>query len=99
MAALRQHQEQDQGLGRADNVVPIRDRSRENLLILGDATEALETLLPDHESHIRLALLDPPYNTTSRFHHYEDSVGHDVWLAERREHLAIIQQLLSEDGS
>src|SRR4051812_8456692 len=98
MAARGQQQRRD-GVDIPDNVVPIRDGSRENLLFLGDAGDALETLLPEHESRVRLALLDPPYNTTSRFHHYEDPVEHDVWLAERREHLAVVQQLLSEDGS
>jgi adenine-specific DNA-methyltransferase len=80
-------------------LVSLESPSRANLLMLGDATDALGSLLADHQSTVRVALLDPPYNTTSRFHHYEDSVAHDAWLAERREHLAMVRQLLSEDGS
>jgi adenine-specific DNA-methyltransferase len=99
MKACGQQQRRDRVCDLPDNVVPIGDGSRENLMFLGDAADALATLLPEHESRVRLALLDPPYNTTSRFHHYEDSVEHDVWLAERREHLAIVRQLLSDDGS
>ncbi|HWH31402.1 MAG TPA: site-specific DNA-methyltransferase [Egibacteraceae bacterium] len=68
-------------------------------LLVGDAQDALAGLLAEHAGSVRAALLDPPYNTASRFHHYDDSLSHDAWLAERREHFALVRELLREDGS
>jgi adenine-specific DNA-methyltransferase len=71
----------------------------ENVLVQGQAGDALPGLLDSCRGQVRLALLDPPYNTTSRFHHYSDSVASETWLADRREHLSIVRDLLSDDGS
>lgn len=79
--------------------VPTGGSTDQNYLLAGDAGEALASLSRDFAGSVRLALLDPPYNTSSNFHHYRDSQRSDVWLAERRLHLASIQALLSESGS
>jgi adenine-specific DNA-methyltransferase len=79
--------------------VAINGTINRNYLLAGDAADALASLSRDFEGSVRLALLDPPYNTSSKFHHYRDSQKSDVWLAERRLHLASIHQLLSRSGS
>ena len=70
-----------------------------NALWLGEAADVLEGLLGDHAGAVRVAYLDPPYNTSSRFHHYADSLKPDLWLAERRQEMELVLRLLSDDGS
>lgn len=48
---------------------------------------------------IQLALLDPPYNRRTKFHHYSDSAESHTWVSERVEHLALIKERLLETGS
>lgn len=79
--------------------VAVKGTTDRNYLLAGDAGDALAGLSQDFVGSVRLALLDPPYNTSSNFHHYRDSQKSDVWLAERRTHLASIHQLLSDSGS
>ena len=48
---------------------------------------------------VELALLDPPYNTRSRFHHYVDQAHPEQWLLERREDVQAVLPLLTETAS
>lgn len=48
---------------------------------------------------VELALLDPPYNTRSRFHHYTDQEEHERWLADRRADVEALLPLLTPTGS
>lgn len=72
-----------------------------NLLVTGQADTVLDALATDPEGPVpvRLALLDPPYNRRTRFHHYADSVGRPAWVDERRRQLARVRELLTPDGS
>lgn len=80
-------------------------RSSDNLLIRGDALNALVSLseLPEFASEyvgrIRLAYIDPPFNTGQAFEDYDDNLEHSVWLTMIRDRLLQIRRLLSEDGS
>lgn len=68
------------------------------IAIEGDATRALATL-GVFSGAVDLIAIDPPYNTASRFYHYDDSRSSDDWLADRLAHLEIARDLLSERGS
>lgn len=71
-----------------------------NHLIHADADSALTALQPgDGRGQVRLALLDPPYNTRSTFHHYGDRQSSDVWLETRRRHMEMVRDLLHPLGS
>lgn len=70
-----------------------------NVAYLGGAQQLLEELIDGREGTIRLALLDPPYNTTSVFHHYTDRTKSGDWLEERRSHVELVRDLLTGDGS
>lgn len=48
---------------------------------------------------MKLAYLDPPFNTGQAFEHYDDALEHSVWLTMMRDRLTQIQTLLSPDGS
>jgi adenine-specific DNA-methyltransferase len=81
------------------------DRAADNLLIRGDALNALRSLarLPEFAKHylgkVKLAYLDPPFNTQQSFLHYDDNLEHSVWLTMMRDRLVQIRDLLATDGS
>ncbi len=81
------------------------ERARDNLLIRGDALNALRSLarLPEFASEylgkVKLAYLDPPFNTQQSFLQYDDALEHSVWLTMMRDRLAQIRELLAPDGS
>ncbi len=77
----------------------------DNLLIGGEAQEVL-TALQIHPSYtqlltgrVKLAYLDPPFNTRRNFKHYPDSATPSTWNTRLKELLTTIRNLLSEDGS
>jgi adenine-specific DNA-methyltransferase len=81
------------------------ERAKDNLLIRGDALHALTCLkeLPEfaaeYRGKVRLAYIDPPFNTGQMFEHYNDAVEHSVWLTQMRDRLTQIQELLADNGS
>lgn len=81
------------------------ERSKDNLLIRGDALHALTSLtqLPefarDFVGQVKQVYIDPPFNTGQAFDHYDDALEHSVWLTMLRDRLRQIWTLLSEDGS
>ncbi len=84
---------------------PYNQRARDNLLIRGDALNGLASLssLPEFAAEyvgkIRLAYLDPPFNTQQSFMHYDDNLEHSVWLTMMRDRLVQIKKLLAPNGS
>jgi adenine-specific DNA-methyltransferase len=80
-------------------------RAAENLLIRGDALNALTSLarLPEfgreYLGKVRLAYIDPPFNTQQSFLDYDDALEHSVWLTMMRDRLLQIRSLLAQDGS
>ena len=71
-----------------------RSRAKDNLLISGDALGALTSLceLPElareYVGRVKLAYLDPPFNTQQAFEHYDDALEHSVWLTMMRDRLS-----------
>lgn len=82
-----------------------RSRAKDNLLIRGDALNALTSLseLPEFSKElvgkVKLAYLDPPFNTQQSFLHYDDALEHSVWLTMMRDRLTYVKKLLATDGS
>jgi adenine-specific DNA-methyltransferase len=82
-----------------------RRRAHDNLLIHGDALNALTSLaeLPEFASQyvgkVKLAYLDPPFNTQQSFLHYDDALEHSVWLTMMRDRLVQVKKLLAPEGS
>lgn len=91
--------------GVVGDVKSERDRAQDNLLIQGDALNALTSLIElpefarEYVGAIRLAYLDPPFNTQQSFLHYDDALEHSVWLTVLRDRLTQIKTLLSTNGS
>lgn len=80
-------------------------RAADNLLIRGDALNALTSLarLPEFAEQylgkVKLAYLDPPFNTQQSFLQYDDALEHSVWLTMMRDRLVQIRDLLAPNGS
>jgi len=80
------------------------DRAKDNLLIRGDALNALTSLMElpefarEYVGKVKLAYLDPPFNTQQSFLHY-DALEHSVWLTMMRDRLVSIKTLLSPNAS
>jgi adenine-specific DNA-methyltransferase len=80
-------------------------RAADNLLIRGDALHALTSLsrLPEfareYVGKIKLAYLDPPFNTQEAFTNYDDALEHSVWLTMMRDRLIQVRELLAPEGS
>jgi adenine-specific DNA-methyltransferase len=80
-------------------------RAADNLLVRGDALHALTSVarLPEfareYLGKVKLAYLDPPFNTQQAFPSYDDALEHSVWLTMMRDRLTQIRELLREDGS
>ena len=91
--------------GAVGEVGPNADRATDNLLIRGDALNALTSLaeLPEFATEyvgkVQLAYLDPPFNTQQSFLQYDDALEHSVWLTMIRDRLAQVKRLLAPTGS
>ena len=53
----------------------------------------------EYVGKVKLAYLDPPFNTQQAFAHYDDALEHSVWLTMMRDRLLQIRKLLAPDGS
>lgn len=77
----------------------------DNLLILGESGDVLETLtrVPEltdkYVGQVKCIYIDPPFNTAQTFANYEDNLEHSVWLTMMRDRLLHLKKLLSADGS
>lgn len=82
-----------------------KTRAADNLLIRGDALNALTSLsrLPEfakeYAAKVKLAYIDPPFNTQQSFLQYDDALEHSVWLTMLRDRLEQIKTLLATEGS
>ncbi len=91
--------------GAVGEVGPPARRAGDNLLIRGDALNALTSLarIPEFQREylgkVKLAYIDPPFNTQQAFEQYDDALEHSVWLTMMRDRLVQIKRLLREDGS
>ncbi|MGX1886244.1 site-specific DNA-methyltransferase [Streptomyces sp. NPDC055287] len=80
-------------------------RAEDNLLITGDSGDVLRSLtrLPEfaekYRGKVKLAYIDPPFNTGEAFVNYDDGLEHSVWLGLMRDRLTMLRDLLADDGS
>jgi adenine-specific DNA-methyltransferase len=80
-------------------------RTRDNLLVRGDALHALTSLssIPEFRDEylgkVKLVYIDPPFNTGQAFRQYDDGLEHSVWLTMLRDRLVQIRRLLHPSGT
>src|SRR5579859_6605555 len=91
--------------GTVGKVAGDQNRAADNLLIRGDALNALTSLIElpefakEYVGKVKLAYLDPPFNTQQSFLQYDDALEHSVWLTMIRDRLLQIRSLLAPNGS
>ena len=76
---------------------PVWD-GKNSVLIRDDALVALD-IINSSGAEVRLALIDPPYNRRTKFHHYSDSLNRDEWTRTISNHCGKIHGILSSDGA
>jgi adenine-specific DNA-methyltransferase len=75
------------------------ESNRHNLLIHGDAKDALPFLAEKYKKRIKCIYIDPPYNNGDSYKHYTDNIPNAVWLREMETIFRHLYALLLEDGS
>ncbi len=75
----------------------VRSEGSQNRLIEGDNLPVMQALIPAYVGQIKLAYIDPPYNTGNAFT-YADKRG-DAWVDMMVPRLKLAHQLLAEDGA
>ena len=77
----------------------------DNLLFTGDSLDVLRIVAEvpeyrrEYRGKVKLAYIDPPFNTGKAFEHYDDWMEHSTWLSFMRDRLLLIKELLSPDGT
>jgi adenine-specific DNA-methyltransferase len=74
------------------------DPNATNMLIHGDNLLALKALEQEFAGRVKCIYIDPPYNTGEAFEEYDDNLEHSIWLRLMYSRLALLRQLLAEDG-
>lgn len=69
-----------------------------SVLVNDDAVSCLKQL-GEKPIGIRLALIDPPYNRRTNFHHYNDSSSRDRWIADIQLSCTNLRNHMRDDGS
>lgn len=77
--------------------LPIWD-GKKSILVQDDALAVID-IINSSGVEVRLALIDPPYNRRTKFHHYNDSVNRDEWTKTISNHCSKIHDILSSDGA
>jgi adenine-specific DNA-methyltransferase len=75
------------------------DYDAENLLLHGDNLAILAAVRTTLAGSVRCVYIDPPYNNSERYAHYDDHLSHDEWLTVIEPRLALLYELLRDDGS
>jgi adenine-specific DNA-methyltransferase len=74
------------------------DPAADNMLIHGDNLLALKALEQEFAGRVKCIYIDPPYNTGAAFEHYDDNLEHSTWLNLMYSRLALLKNLLADDG-
>jgi adenine-specific DNA-methyltransferase len=75
------------------------DQSAGNRLIEGDNVAVLSALEDELRAQVRCIYIDPPYNTSERWTHFDDRLGHEEWLVGIERSIRSLWPCLSQDGS
>lgn len=79
--------------------LPSSSSAEENLLVHGDNLAVLRGLRGRFEGKVRLAYLDPPYNSGRAFAEYDDRWEPGHWASFMEERLRALHPLLADDGA
>ena len=85
---------------KSNQVLSLRDLIVEghSVLVNNDSSSTL-TQLGESPVGVRLALIDPPYNRRTKFHHYNDSSSRERWITDIQLSCINLRKHLTDDGS
>jgi adenine-specific DNA-methyltransferase len=75
------------------------DQDADNRLVEGDNVAVLSALADELRGQVRCIYIDPPYNTSERWTHFDDRLSHEDWLTGIERSIDALWPCLSEDGS
>jgi adenine-specific DNA-methyltransferase len=75
------------------------DQEAGNRLVEGDNVAVLSALADELKGRVRCIYIDPPYNTSERWTHFDDRFSHEDWLSGIEESIRALWPCLAEDGS
>jgi adenine-specific DNA-methyltransferase len=81
------------------NSIDDFDAKCDGLLIHSDNFQALRLLQDRYRDQVKCEYIDPPYNTSASSIPYKNDYKHSSWGTLMRDRLAIMAQLLTEDGA
>ena len=83
--------------GVEDNIASFDDS--DNLIIKGNNSLALSSLLSKYEGRIKCIYIDPPYNSGKKNSFgYNDNFNHSSWLTFMKNRIELAKRLLTPDG-
>jgi adenine-specific DNA-methyltransferase len=82
----------------AGDAADARDAGLENLVVEGDSFDVLKLLTPRLAGGVKVAYIDPPYNTGHDGIYEDDFGGHARWLNLIYARLTLLRPLLRDDG-
>ena len=74
-------------------------RSDSNLLVEGDNVAVLSVLAEELREQARCIYIDPPYNTSERWTHFDDRLDHGEWLVGIERSIQALWPCLADNGS
>jgi adenine-specific DNA-methyltransferase len=75
------------------------DEASDGILVHGDNFQALNLLMARFRGQVKCSYVDPPYNTGKDGFLYKDNYQHSSWISFMENRLALINELLSEEGA
>lgn len=84
---------------KSSSVFSYGSKDTKNILVHGDNKEVLDLLSSQYSGLVKCIYLDPPYNNSEKYTHYDDDIGHDRWLDDITNTLNKLESFLTEDGS
>lgn len=75
------------------------DNEKNNMIIHGDNIVVTQGLYERYKKKVKCIYIDPPYNNGESYTHYEDAIGHEIWIEYMEEILSNLKALLCEEGS
>jgi adenine-specific DNA-methyltransferase len=70
-----------------------------NAIVHGENLAVLESLGDAIKGRVKCVYIDPPYNNSEVYRHYDDRLGRRVWLDRMTHRMKALKETLTNDGS
>lgn len=77
----------------------VGDAQTGSVIVHGENLAVLDSLGDAIKGRIKCVYIDPPYNNSEVYRHYEDRLGRRVWLDRMTHRMKALRETLTVDGS